>query len=79
MLTLKLIDVNSFKRELALKGYTIRAFAKKSNVSPAYLSQIINGHNNVSPTVAKKISLGLGKEITEIFLVNEFDEHTKII
>lgn len=79
MLTLKLIDVNSFKRELAIKGYTIRGFAKESNVSPAYLSQIINGHNNVSPTVAKKIASGLNKEITDIFLINEFDEHTKVI
>ena len=53
------------RRAIKERGYTVRDFAEKCNMTPANLSQIINGN----PTVKKLSDLCevLGCDVTDLF------------
>lgn len=62
---------------IAETGKGLRDFSKMIGISHAYLSQILNGKKNPSPTVAHKIATGLSLEIKDIFLIETVDSSTK--
>lgn len=61
--------------------YSLRAFAKHLEISPASLSNVLSGKKGLSERVAKSISekLGFNAEESEFFcaLVNSFDARSK--
>lgn len=63
---------------IAETGNSLRSYAKKISVSHTYLSQVLNGIHNPSPTVAYKIANGLGLKIEDIFLTKNVDEIMQI-
>lgn len=50
----KLRDVQNFKRLLVINGYSIRAYGRAIDISPAYAQQVANGQRNPGPEIAKK-------------------------
>lgn len=69
MMQIQLKDSNQVRLLIAQTGQSLRSFAKEIEVSQAYLSQILNGKNNPSATIAYKIANGLSREIEDIFLI----------
>ncbi|WP_280990897.1 helix-turn-helix transcriptional regulator [Lactiplantibacillus carotarum] len=61
-------DSNEIRISISYLGKSQRAFADSIHVSHGYLSQILNGKKTASPTVAMKISNGIGKTIDSVFL-----------
>ncbi len=60
-------------------AYSLRGFAKSLEVSPALLSQVINGKRNLSFHCSLKVArkLGLGPSETEYFcLLSQFESET---
>lgn len=76
MLTITLKDKEKTRLSIAKSGYTIRGFSKHINVSSGYLSEILNGKKEPSPTMAQKIAKGLGEETESIFLFRVVDIET---
>jgi len=68
----EIIDSELTKKNIALKGESIRSFAVLIGISPSMLSQVINGKRKASAIAAGKIAKGLNKEIEEIFLILKF-------
>ncbi|VYU20868.1 helix-turn-helix domain-containing protein [Staphylococcus simulans] len=62
-----LINSSTLKKAMFLKGFNLSDLAIKTEVSPTYLSQIVNGKKVPSPKLAKKIANALDVEIEEIF------------
>jgi transcriptional regulator with XRE-family HTH domain len=58
---------------IAKNGQSLRRFSEVNGISHAYLSQILTGKRNPSPTVAYKIANGLNQSIEDIFLINLVD------
>lgn len=73
MITFPLKDELETRILIAEKGKSLRGFSKKVDISHCYLSQILSGKKNPSPTVAYKIAKGLGLKIEDIFLVKTVD------
>jgi len=67
MLKFKIIKPDQTKTEIISQGYNFKEFSNKLGVSASYLSSILNGKRHPSPTLAKKISQELQKDINEIF------------
>lgn len=76
MLVCKVKDPIAIKLLIAKTGKSLRQFSKQINISHPYLSQILNCKKNPSPTIAYKISDALGKDITDLFIVEEREEIT---
>lgn len=64
---MKLKDPIYVRSQIALKGYSERGFAIAIKVTSGYLSRVLNGIQDPSPVVAKKIADGIGKKISDIF------------
>lgn len=71
LIMIKITVINEAETRLlkAKKGYSLKVFSNKINISHAYMSQILNGSRNPSPTTANKIAAGLDKKIEEIFFI----------
>ena len=69
MIRLQFKDSTKVKMMIAKKGNSLREFAKVIGISHPYLSQILNGNRNPSPTIAAKVAKGLEVEIEDIFLI----------
>lgn len=73
----------SFKKEQRLNTElfitenfkTTQQFAKHVNVSPGYISSILNNRMNAGTKTAHKISKGLNKEVQELFEVKHLVEN----
>lgn len=48
-----LINLNSFKKAMFLKGYNLSDLSIETGVGISYLSQIMNGRKAPSPKLAK--------------------------
>lgn len=70
MITFELKNPKEIRLAIAFKGYSLRSFAKKINISNSFLTQILNENRKVSPMTAKKIAEGLEKEIDDIFFIH---------
>lgn len=70
MISVTLKDESNTRLLIAETGMTLKSFSEKVGVSHPYLSQVLSGKRNPSPTVAGKIAEGLDKEINEIFLIS---------
>ena len=70
MILFTLKNPDAIKLDIAMKGYTLRAFSREVGISSSFLSQIINDYRKASPKTALKIATGLNKEIEEIFFIN---------
>lgn len=68
---IKLKDTNQFKRIIVLNGFTGRMFGEKVGISSTYANHIINGKQNISPKVAKKIVDELKVEFDDIFFIED--------
>ncbi|MFW7432456.1 helix-turn-helix domain-containing protein [Vagococcus carniphilus] len=62
-------DKMELKKSLMKKGYNIREFSDKCNVSNSYMSSIINGNTNLSAPLSKKISDELELKFSDIFFI----------
>lgn len=62
------------KIEMIKKGLSSRALAKAIKKHESYLSYILRGQRSPSAQTAKDISEALGKEVTELFNINEKEE-----
>ncbi|MDI9215982.1 helix-turn-helix domain-containing protein [Clostridium tertium] len=59
------IKLKQRRKELEMSVYDL---AKKTGISPAYISNLENGQkNNPSKDVMEKISISLGKTVSELF------------
>ena len=56
-------------REIALCGLSQSQFADAVGISACYLNQLVNGERKPSPSMAKRIAEGLGKDMQELFVV----------
>lgn len=56
-------------KAIALCGLSQSKFADEVGISPCYFSQLIRGERKPSPSMAKRIAEGLGKEMQELFIV----------
>jgi transcriptional regulator with XRE-family HTH domain len=65
--TLKFINVEQTREDIALTGMSERTFAKKNKLSISSLNSFLNNKRDPSRDSALKIAKGLDKEITEIF------------
>jgi len=66
---ISIINQEKTKKNIALKGYSIRGFSKRIKVSYSYLSQILSGNRYPSPSIAKKIADGLNEDIEDVFFI----------
>ncbi|WP_252903780.1 helix-turn-helix domain-containing protein [Secundilactobacillus oryzae] len=57
------------RNQIALSGYSQNLFARHIGITSGYLSLILNQEVDPSPTIAKKISDGIGENIKDIFLL----------
>ncbi|WP_235786805.1 helix-turn-helix domain-containing protein [Secundilactobacillus oryzae] len=55
------------RNQIALSGYSQNLFARHIGITSGYLSLILNQEVDPSPTIAKKISDGIGENIKDIF------------
>ncbi|NDQ74636.1 helix-turn-helix transcriptional regulator [Staphylococcus aureus] len=62
-----LINLNSFKKAMFLKGFNLSDLSRETGVGISYLSQIINGKKIPSPKLAKKMAEVLQVEVNELF------------
>jgi len=75
-INLSIINEKAVKKRIALKGYSVRGFSKRINISHSYLSQILNGNRCPSPSIAKKIADGLNEDIEDIFFIKNGNSAT---
>ncbi|MGH0943457.1 helix-turn-helix domain-containing protein [Bacillus mycoides] len=69
MIKMEFINKEEVRLAIAEKGMTLKDFSSYIGISPVYLTQILKGDKNPSPTVSAKIAKGLGVEINEIFQI----------
>lgn len=62
-----LINLNSFKKAMFLKGYNLSDLSIETGVGISYLSQIMNCRKAPSPKLAKNIANVLEVEIKDLF------------
>ncbi|GAP00806.1 hypothetical protein FFRU_012150 [Fructobacillus fructosus] len=62
-------EPEELKRHIYQGGESISGFSRRIGVSVPYMSNVVSGKMNPSPTTAKKIADGLGVKLTSIFLV----------
>jgi transcriptional regulator with XRE-family HTH domain len=77
MVIAKFKDKKETLLKIAKTGNSLREFSKKIGVSQGYLSLLLTGDKNPSPTVANKIAEGLGLQVEDIFLVCVIDKSIK--
>lgn len=70
MAQLKLKDPVVVKIMIGELGKTIHEFSKEIGVSQPYLSQVLNGKRNPSPTIGYKIAIGLSLKMEDVFFIN---------
>lgn len=72
---MKLIIKNNkgelIRRKIYMEGINLKEFANQIDITPPYLSRIINGKINPSPKVAKKIVNKVGFELSNIFKLED--------
>lgn len=73
MFSITLRDNFKTRLSIAKNGQTLRSFSEMNGISHAYLSQILTGKRNPSPTVAFKIANGLNQSVEDIFLISLVD------
>lgn len=52
---------------MKLSGFNGTTLAKNAQISPPYLSQILNGHRHPSPAVVKRLADALGIRAASLF------------
>jgi transcriptional regulator with XRE-family HTH domain len=77
MITFTLRDGLTTRIMIAETGNSLREFAKNACISHSYLSQILSGKRNPSPTIAHRIANNLNLKIEDIFLAESVDITTK--
>jgi len=63
-------NLEQTRLEIAKTGKSLRSFSKDIGISQGYLSQILCGKKKPSPTIAYKISNGLGVGFEDIFFIH---------
>lgn len=77
MIKIKFKNRKDTQLKIAETGNSLRSFSNKTGISQGYLSQLLNGEYNPSPTMASKIATGLGLKIEDIFFIEVIDESIK--
>lgn len=70
MSKLKIKNSRKTKEDIITLGFSVKDLSKKLGVTDSYLSTVLNGKRNPSPSLAKKISLILDKELLEVFFLS---------
>lgn len=66
-----LLNDESFKKAMFLKGYNLSDLSKELGIGISYLSAITNGKKIPSPKLAKNIADALDVEIKDLFYFEE--------
>ena len=69
MINVRAKDPIKIRIMIGKQGKSLKRFSSSIGISDPYLSQILNNKRNPSPVVADKIARGLGKEVEDIFLI----------
>ena len=69
MSKLKIKNSKKTKEDIITLGFSVKDLSEKIGVTDSYLSTVLNGKRNPSPSLAKKISLILDKELSEVFFL----------
>jgi transcriptional regulator with XRE-family HTH domain len=69
MVELRIKDSSRVRLMIAKTGQSLRGFASEIGISHTYLSQVLSGKRNPSPTTGNKIAKGLGLKVEDIFLI----------
>lgn len=80
MAKLKLKNPIVTKLMISESNKSMYEFARDIGISQPYLSQILNGKRNPSPTIGYRIANGLGLKIEDIFFTyvdNNCNQHGK--
>ncbi|MCM3573331.1 helix-turn-helix domain-containing protein [Mesobacillus subterraneus] len=64
-------DPMNFKRQLLIKGYSLRSFAIEAGMSNGYLSLMLREERHPSPGIAQKILAVIGAEFEDIFFIED--------
>lgn len=70
MVKVRMKNFEQTRLEIAKTGRSLRKFSKDIGISQGYLSQILCGKKKPSPTIAYKISNGLGLQLDDIFFIH---------
>lgn len=73
MLKVEFKDRDETRLAIAKTGMSLRQFSNSIGISQPYLSLLLSGEKNPSPTIAGKIAMGLGVELEDIFLIKMTD------
>lgn len=71
MVKIILKDAKSFKKLLAVKGFSQRGMGRTIGISEVYATQISNGTRNPGPEIAKKITVLLDVSFNDIFFIDD--------
>jgi transcriptional regulator with XRE-family HTH domain len=70
-LRIKLKDPNALKKLLIVNGFSQKEFAEGVEVTPAFLSQIVNEERYPSAKTAKKIADHFKLDFDDIFFIDD--------
>jgi transcriptional regulator with XRE-family HTH domain len=70
MISITVKDSNLLRRLIAESGNTVTSFSEELKISRNYLSAVLSGTRNPSPSLARKIAVRLEVEVSEIFTVH---------
>lgn len=70
MVKVRIKNLEETRLEIAKAGKSLRKFSEEIGISQGYLSQILCGKKKPSPTIAYKISKGLGLNLEDIFFIH---------
>lgn len=72
---LYLKDKNELLKLIAIKGYTQKSFANAVDITPTYLSIVLNSKDtSIGKNTARKIARLLNIEIADIFFTSSVDK-----
>ena len=74
---IRLKDSDSLRLLILQKGYSQRSFSLAVGVTSAYMSTVLRGERNVSPSLAKRVSDFLGVPFDSIFFVEGVLNHVR--
>lgn len=70
-MTIRLRDINQFKKILISKGLSVRAYGRAIGISAGYAHQVANGERNPGPKTAADTADMLNIPFDDIFFIQD--------
>ncbi|WP_035456959.1 helix-turn-helix transcriptional regulator [Loigolactobacillus coryniformis] len=74
MIKLYIKDKEAFNTLLAVNGLSGKELAESADITPTYLSRILNKKQSVGKKTARKIAIKLNATIEDIFFISSVDK-----